>query len=351
MEAAPAISVIMATYNGAALVGPTIESVLCQNFADFELIIVDDCSTDDTVSVVRRYTDPRVRVLSTGTNQGPVGARNQAFAATRGRFIAALDQDDLCLPTRFARQMAYLADHPDVVLAGTATQGLTGSRLSPDRHPADTTPDFLHFLLHVANPLVWSSVMFRADTARQLAPFERQDYLFAEDYDLYHRMSALGRIGRLDEVLTIYRRHPAGASRTHAARMSESATKVLAGAYEPWFGVAGRTYAALLITHIAAGLPVPDITTLGRIAAILTALRTAFLRDNDVTGPGRRLIDAEMSRLWWDLARTGIRSGIMTAAAITKYRPDFAVPDGLTASQRMASGLIGSLRGRAAALC
>jgi hypothetical protein len=342
----PAISVLMATYNGATLVGQTIDCVLAQSFADFELVIIDDCSTDTTPAVVRAYTDPRIRVFSTPHNLGPVGARNQALPELRGRYIAAMDQDDLCLPARFAAQLAYLDAHPDTVLVGTATRLLREGRQVPDRYPAKTTPDLLWWLLHIVNPLVWSSVMFRTDAARQLTPFARNEVLFAEDYDLYHRLAKFGKIARLDEALTIYRWHAQGASRLHEIKMSDSAAKVLAAAYKPWFGPAGQAYAELLVTHVAAGRPVADKSTLNRVAALFVSIERAFVATYSPDADSRALINAEMSRLWWAVARTAIRAGTLSQAVVLDNRPDFAVPAGLTAKELFKSALLGGLRAR-----
>ncbi|WP_163360457.1 glycosyltransferase family 2 protein, partial [Klebsiella aerogenes] len=89
-------------------IGATIDSVLAQDFTDWELVIVDDCSTDDTRALLATFADPRITILHAEVNGGPVLARNQAFAAARGRYIAGLDQDDLCKPGRFAAQVAHL---------------------------------------------------------------------------------------------------------------------------------------------------------------------------------------------------------------------------------------------------
>ncbi|PMY01431.1 glycosyl transferase family 2, partial [Pseudomonas sp. MPR-R2A5] len=85
---APTVSVVMPTYNGAALIGETIASLQAQSFRDFELIIVDDCSTDDTVAVIRSFDDPRIRLIQSQKNRRVVLSRNAAFAEARGRYIA-----------------------------------------------------------------------------------------------------------------------------------------------------------------------------------------------------------------------------------------------------------------------
>ena len=130
----PAVSVIMAAYNGADLLPATLATLQKQTFTDFEVIVVDDCSRDDTREVLRAWPDSRVRLIALAENGGPVRARNRAFAEARGRYIAGLDQDDLCLPHRFAKQVAYLDANPDTVMVASATEVLEGARLLPSPH-------------------------------------------------------------------------------------------------------------------------------------------------------------------------------------------------------------------------
>ena len=108
---APLISVVMPTWNGAALIGETLNSVAAQTLGDFEVLVVDDCSSDGTRDLVSAWPDRRVRLLTMEQNGGPVLARNRAVAEARGRFIVGLDHDDLCSPHRFARQVG-LPDNP-----------------------------------------------------------------------------------------------------------------------------------------------------------------------------------------------------------------------------------------------
>src|SRR3954469_1098404 len=115
--AAPAVSVIMPVYNARAYVAEAIDSVLAQTFGDFELILVDDGSTDGSLDILRGYEkrDPRVRVISR-PNTGIVGALNDGLKLARGEFIARIDADDASLPNRFEKEIAFLRAHPDVVI-------------------------------------------------------------------------------------------------------------------------------------------------------------------------------------------------------------------------------------------
>src|SRR5258706_14041022 len=120
MSSSPAVSVVMPVYNGERYLASAIDSILAQTFTDFELIAVDDGSTDSSLPMLKRYAerDPRVRVISR-PNTGIVGALSDAIAAARAPLIARMDADDLSLPLRFERQVAYLSGHPQCVLVGT----------------------------------------------------------------------------------------------------------------------------------------------------------------------------------------------------------------------------------------
>ena len=315
----PRISVVMASYNGAAFIGETLASVFAQTLGDFEIVVVDDASQDATLDLLRAINDPRLVVIAAAQNGGPIAARNRAFAAARGAYIIGLDQDDLCHPTRFARQSAWLDAHPETVLVASAVNQLTDGHITPPRPPFTASRAVIDWRLRVANPLVWSSVMFRADAARALAQFERPDYLYAEDFDLYHRLRPFGAIDRIDEPLATYRVHRGGASQRFTARMVASAAGVLAGAYAPLFG-AGAGEAALLVTrHVAAGTPVPDAATLARLAGVMDRLHADFPRDH--TPGANQAVLAEFARLWWKVEACALRCGTVTLGEALAARP------------------------------
>lgn len=105
------VSIITPCHNGAKTIGEAIESVLGQSYANWEMIIVDDCSTDDSVSAVKAFADPRIRLLQNETNPGPGGTRNVGIRAASGRFLAFLDADDAWLPEKLAAQTSFMVEH------------------------------------------------------------------------------------------------------------------------------------------------------------------------------------------------------------------------------------------------
>ncbi len=341
---APAVSVIMAAYKGAALVGETIDSVLAQTFEDWELVVVDDCSPDDTLAVLHGYDDPRIRVIVSPVNQGPVKTRNLAMAHARGHYFAGLDQDDICLPDRLARQVAFLEANPEIALVGAAADLLEAGKVRPGAADGPTTPALLRWRLHIGNPLVWSTVMMRADVARRLDPITRPEILFAEDFDLYHRISAFGPIARIDEPLLQYRIHPCGVSKTFEDTMIRNATRVLTEAYEPIFGDDAPRAAESIILHVMKGDPVPDRETLDTLGGVLVRLRTHLKQAERFDDATLRTIDGSISAIWWRVVRTAIRSGALPPTILAHPRPPLVRMADLQFGDMVVSGMIGAVR-------
>ena len=303
---APLVSVIMATYNGSQYIEQSISSVLSQTMRDFELIIVNDCSTDSTATILDAIVDPRVRVLHNAANMGVVQSRNRCLAAARGRYVAMLDHDDLSRPMRLERQVAYLEEHTGTVLVGTATHTLVDGVLAPTRHPPRLSPVMVRWLLHVANPLVCSSAMFRTSAVRQLDVFMREDYKYADDYDLYHRLLALGDIARLDDPLTIYRLHANNTFKVQEQVMIGNAVKALTPAYQAWYGNGAAGVANLVVRHLAAGHAVQDTSTFAVLRDVLARLDALCGAEHGMEAADRAILKSYADDLWQRMARATV---------------------------------------------
>jgi glycosyltransferase involved in cell wall biosynthesis len=186
-------------------VGAAIESMLAQTFTDYEMVVIDDGSQDDTLSIVRRYTDPRIRVLSQA-NQGLAATLNRGIQCARGRYIARQDQDDVSLPERLAKQVAYLeANYPCALVGTWAEIWREGTKTERQhRHPPDTSS--LKFELLLNNPFVHSSVMIRKAALERVGGYSvdngRQP---PEDYELWSRIGREFEVANIPEVLHRYR--------------------------------------------------------------------------------------------------------------------------------------------------
>jgi glycosyltransferase involved in cell wall biosynthesis len=306
---APCVSVLMTTYNGAATIAASIDSVLAQSFRDFELIVVDDGSTDATPAILARTGDPRLRVLRTDRTGGIVASRNHGFTAVRGGYVAPLDHDDLSDAGRLGRQVAFMDANPGAVLVATEIRIAQDGKVSAPHHPPVGDALALRWLLLIDNPLTWSSVMFRADAVRRLGPFLRADYELADDFDFYHRLLDIGDIVRLNEVLTTYRYHTANASRARAGLMNANATRVLSNAYAPLLGDAAPAAADLVIRHLSDRQPAPDPSTLERIGRVLERLLERFCETHNLSASDRHRIAQLAGEAWWRTARGAIRRG------------------------------------------
>ena len=307
VKSIPRVSVLITTYNGASTVAQSIASILDQEMCDFELIIVDDGSTDDTPQLLASVVDRRVIILRNDERLGISGARNRGLAKCRGSYIAMLDHDDLSDPRRLALQSAYLDSHPDVVLVGSAVQELSERGVSPEDQPRHTSPPLLRFLLHLDNPLGWSSVMVRSDALRRLDPPPlRSRFEPADDFDLYHRLLEQGEIARLDIPLTTYRWHASNASHTSITQINEHATEVLTRAYAPWFGSEAAAAAALVVQYSNNRMAVSEPGTMSRLREIVMRVADGL---SEARPSERPAIAAGAQLILWRLTRAAVRSG------------------------------------------
>ena len=278
MTATPRVSVLMTTYNGARTIRDSIDSVLRQSFTDFELVVVDDASTDATPTILAGIDDPRLRILHPGRNLGVVGARNFGFVACRAAYVAAHDHDDLSRPERLAQQVALLDAEPGIVLAATEVELEQNGHLSHSGHAAPGDPLAMRWLLLVDNPLTWSSIMVRADAVRRLGQFVRPEYKLADDFDLYHRLLREGGIARLNAPLVVYRWHGSNTARANRERLMANAAKILSEAYAPLLGDDAEDAAVLVLRHLSHRQPATDPATLHRLGTCLERLLERVLR-------------------------------------------------------------------------
>jgi glycosyltransferase involved in cell wall biosynthesis len=199
----PALTVLMPVFNGARYLRASIDSVLGQTFEDFELLIVDDASTDESLAIARSYTDHRLRVIAHDRNRGLSASLNHGLEVAATEFIARQDQDDLSSPARLAAQHAFLQDHPDVALLGSQALVIDagGRPLAPIDRCLEAVTIRWYGLFD--NPFVHSSVMFRRSVALQYGGFEG----FSQDWALWSRIMDRHGVANLRERLVTYRAH------------------------------------------------------------------------------------------------------------------------------------------------
>ncbi|HMK91032.1 MAG TPA: glycosyltransferase [Methylocystis sp.] len=218
MSATPAISVVMAVYNGGGYLRAAIESILSQTLGDFELIIVDDGSADESCATIRSYADARVRFIEK-PHAGLTAALNLGVAAAQGPLIARMDADDISFPGRFAAQAGYLSAHPevDVLCADAAIIDERGKVVGAHRMGNVNERLLLDGLLNRARfkPVIHPSVMMRRSVLEALGGY--RDYPCAEDQDLWLRACGRFKFASIRQALLYYRIHAGGVSRARRA--------------------------------------------------------------------------------------------------------------------------------------
>jgi glycosyltransferase involved in cell wall biosynthesis len=209
MSSIPAISVVLGVYNGQRFIAAAIESILKQTFTDFEFIVVDDGSTDKTVSILQKYAsqDPRLKVVQI-PHGGIVDAANAGLQAARAPLIARADADDISMPERFAKQVQYMAEHPDVVCLGSRMWLMEpyGSIIDQSHHPLTHEEIDRELLRGSGWAMPQPVAMLRKEAITKIGGY-RKEYLWSEDLDLFLRIAEVGRLANLPDLLIKYRSH------------------------------------------------------------------------------------------------------------------------------------------------
>jgi glycosyltransferase involved in cell wall biosynthesis len=212
MTGTPEVSVVMPVYNAAAYLEDALDSMLRQTFEAFELIAIDDGCTDGSREILERYRrqDARITVLEQD-HRGIVAALNAGFARARGAFIARMDADDVSLPQRLARQVAFMRTHPDVGVCGCWLRSL--GEQHPYRFRYEAQHDAIVCNLLFGSPMPHPAVLFRAEAVADLDGPYHDDYPHTEDYALWIRLSGTTRFANISKVLFLYRQHPTQVTR------------------------------------------------------------------------------------------------------------------------------------------
>jgi len=210
------LSVLMPVYNAARYLEEAVESILAQTYRGFELVIVNDGSTDRSGRMLERFArgDSRVRVISRG-NTGIVGALNDGLKECRGELMARMDADDVSMPERFERQVAYLEKNPDVICVGCRVLGIDpyGGVLFTSEHKLSHEEIDAELLKGSGWSIVHPAAMMRREAVVALLGY-RKEFEWAEDLDLFLRLAERGRLANLPDVLLQYRQHPDSINRT-----------------------------------------------------------------------------------------------------------------------------------------
>lgn len=201
------VTVIMSVHNGARYLREAISSILNQTLKEFEFIIVDDASTDESESIIHSFTDPRIKILKNEQNIGLTKSLNIALQKSTGTYIARMDADDIALPERLTVQKNFLDTHPDIVCVGSALRIIDEHGVEQGSKTVFSDPALLGFHMKMKNQIAHPTVLFRKDAILSVHGYD-ETFTYAQDYDLWSRLLEMGfQFSNIEMPLLLYRIH------------------------------------------------------------------------------------------------------------------------------------------------
>ncbi|MFA6407402.1 MAG: glycosyltransferase [Candidatus Paceibacterota bacterium] len=211
----PKISVVLPVYNGFLFISRAVESILTQTFKDFELIIIDDGSSDGTRDIIKSFQDERIVIIVNEKNIGLINSLNKGIGVARGEFIARMDADDISEPERFEKQIGYLEKNIEVGVLGTAVShaDAQGRKISILTQP--TSHEGILWKMCFECAVIHPTVMMRRDLVLEVGGYDI-NFPHIEDTELWMRMIRKTKFANLPDVLLMHRLHPASIGSTQS---------------------------------------------------------------------------------------------------------------------------------------
>lgn len=200
----PMVTVLMSVYNGERFLKEAIESILTQTFTDFEFLIINDGSKDNSVKIIESYDDPRIRLINNEKNLKLIASLNKGVSLARGRYIARMDCDDISMPERLEKEVNFLENNHDYGLVGTWYTVIDGESKDQYNRSYPSSNDLIKLFLSLNCPLAHGSIMGRTELFKQNS-YGSKEYPAVEDYELWVRMSKTTKIHNIPEYLFKYR--------------------------------------------------------------------------------------------------------------------------------------------------
>lgn len=247
----------MAVYNGGDALSASLESIATQTFTDWEMVVVDDASTDRTREVVESWgrKDPRIRLVTNAGNKGQTPCLNQGLRECRGDWVARQDADDLSAPGRLAAQMDFVVRHPEVALLGTSGILIDERGCKAGLLDVPSTAAGIAWTSMFLNPFLHTSVLFQRETSLETFGGYDESFRIAQDYDLWVRMLNAAPTANLPERLVSYRRSDASLSRAGRELAMQEAGRVASRQFSHLIGRSPEAGERRLCDAFRSGLP------------------------------------------------------------------------------------------------
>lgn len=223
----PILSVLMPVFNSELFVADAIKSILNQSFKDFEFLILDDCSKDKSLKIIKDLakTDFKIKVFKNEKNLGVVESRNKLINFSKGKYIAWIDSDDIALENRFEKEIKFLEEHPEIGMVGAYPIIIDENGKETGKWLFETDPQKLKIEQFFHSPFLSSSVMIRKNCLPQ--NFYDSRFPVSEDFDLYSKISEHSETANIPEFLVKYRINSKGLSKSNTEKMEQLSVQVI----------------------------------------------------------------------------------------------------------------------------
>lgn len=206
MDNYPLVSVLLPVYNGELYLEESLNSVLNQTYKNYEIIIINDGSTDNTSNILRRISSEKILIINNKINVGLISSLNLGIEIANGEYIARMDSDDICLPQRIEKQVTFMKKNSEIGICGMQAKFIGKNvKITRSHHPK--AHDEICCQLLVFPPFVHSTVMIRSQLIKNYGLRYDHNYIHAEDYDLWERASHLTQLSNMPDLGLLYRIH------------------------------------------------------------------------------------------------------------------------------------------------
>lgn len=220
----PIVTVLLPVHNGANFLQEAIESVLCQTLTDFELLIVDDMSVDESPAIIGSYSDSRIKYIRSDKRLKLSGALNLGIAKATGEYVARMDADDICYKDRLEKQVSLMRRRNDLLLCGTAIDSFGNGVTTRRVYPAGS--EYIRTYLLFDNPFAHPTVMWRRDLFQKAELQYNVEYYPSEDYALWSDVVLNGKCDNIKESLLKYRIHSSSMTRSDSINMDQQSMRI-----------------------------------------------------------------------------------------------------------------------------
>lgn len=304
----------MPVYNGERYLSPAIQSILGQTFENFELLIIDDGSTDHTPEIIGQFNDPRIRVITNEENIGLIGTLNKGIGLASGRYVARMDSDDWSAPDRLSKQWSFMEIHPEVGICGTWITAIRESESELWVYPASN--EAIRCRMLFSSALAHATVMIRRTMLMENHLEYAADYIYAEDYELWSRCMDYFTLACLPESLYNYRIHDSNTALLHADEQKQTA-KIIQQKMLKRLGVEASHDELDLHFHIVRGGLTAKLDDLDKVDAWLSRLADANQVSRYFPEPE---FQQTLALYWLNVCRSRLLLGSIVARRFSKSK-------------------------------